>query len=220
MPLIAKSRLRHAVLLAAFLLFLISFIKFDRAGAQSSSPILISQADSTRAIAFDSVTRRREPFNTTAEIQFGSDSATRIMLFAMNLKLQPGETATAVTADAEAADHTLYALSVEYVGPVPDNPWASSVIIRVPENLPATGDVLVRIKYRGLASNRVRVGIGEVGGGPADDLNAVPTPGPPLPPSSALLATNLSSTDLQTILQQAASTATSLSKAVTIVITD
>jgi uncharacterized protein GlcG (DUF336 family) len=220
MLLIAKSRLRHAVLLAAFLLFLISFIKFDRAGAQSSSPILISQADSTRAIAFDSVTRRREPFNTTAEIQFGSDSATRIMLFAMNLQLQPGETATAVTADAEAADHTLYALSVEYVGPVPDNPWASSVIIRVPENLPATGDVLVRIKYRGLASNRVRVGIGEVGGGPADDLNAVPTPGPPLPPPSGLLATNLSSTDVQTILQQAASAATSLGKPVTIVVTD
>ena len=219
MLLIAKSRLRHAVLLTAFLLFAISVVKFDRARAQSS-PVLISQTDSTRAIAFDAVTHRREPFNTTADIKFGSDSATRIMLFAMNLQLQPDETATAVTADAEAADHTLYTLTVEYVGPVPDNPWVSSVIIRVPANLPATGDVLVRIKYRGLASNRVRVGIGEVGGGPADDLNAVPTPGPPLPPSSALLATNLSSTDVQTILQQAASTATSLSKAVTIVITD
>ena len=219
MLLIAKSRLRHAVLLTAFLLFAISVVKFDRARAQSS-PVLISQTDSTRAIAFDSVTHRREPFNTTADIKFGSDSATRIMLFAMNLQLQPDETATAVTADAEAADHTLYTLTVEYVGPVPDNPWVSSVIIRVPANLPATGDVLVRIKYRGLASNRVRVGIGEVGGGPADDLNAVPTPGPPLPPPSALLATNLSSTDVQTILQQAASAATSLSKAVTIVITD
>jgi len=219
MLLIAKSRLRHAVLLTAFLLFAISVVKFDRARAQSS-PVLISQTDSTRAIAFDAVTHRREPFNTTADIKFGSDSATRIMLFAMNLQLQPDETATAVTADAEAADHTLYTLTVEYVGPVPDNPWVSSVIIRVPANLPATGDVLVRIKYRGLASNRVRVGIGEVGGGPADDLNAVPTPGPPLPPSSALLATNLSSTDVQTILQQAASAATSLSKAVTIVITD
>jgi len=219
MLLIAKSRLRHAVLLTAFLVFAISVVKFDRARAQSS-PVLISQTDSTRAIAFDSVTHRREPFNTTADIKFGSDSATRIMLFAMNLQLQPDETATAVTAAAEAADHTLYTLTVEYVGPVPDNPWVSSVIIRVPANLPATGDVLVRIKYRGLASNRVRVGIGEVGGGPADDLNAVPTPGPPLPPSSALLATNLSSTDVQTILQQAASAATSLSKAVTIVITD
>src|SRR5690348_9552376 len=104
MLLIAKSRLRHAVQLTAFLLFTISFVDFQRSGAQSSPPTLISQADSTRAIAFDSVTHRREPFTTTAEVKFGSDSATRIMLFAMNLQLQPGETSTAVTADAEAAD--------------------------------------------------------------------------------------------------------------------
>ena len=191
------------------------------AGAQQTSPVLISQPDSTRAIAFDSVTRRREPFNPTAEVKFGSDSATRIMLFAMNLQLQPGETATAVTADAEDASHGLYSLPVEYIGPVPNNPWASSVVIRVPDNLPATGDVLVRIKYHDVASNRVRVGIGEVGGGPPDDLNATPTPGLPIPPPpSSLLATNLSSTDVKTIIQQAASAATSLSKPVTIVITD
>ena len=61
------------------------------ANAQQTSPVLISQADSTRAIAFDSVTHRREPFTTTAQIAFGADSATRIMLFAMNLQLQPGE---------------------------------------------------------------------------------------------------------------------------------
>jgi uncharacterized protein GlcG (DUF336 family) len=189
------------------------------ASAQQTSPVLISQSDSTRAIAFDSVTRRREPFNPTAEIQFGSDSATRIMLFAMNLQLQPGDT---LTADAEDSTHTLYSLTVEHVDPVPNNPWASSVIIRVPENLPATGDVLVRIKYRNLASNRVRVGIGQVGGGPPDDPNVIPTPGleSPFVSPPSLLATNLSSTDVQTILQQAASAATSLSKPVTIVITD
>ena len=190
------------------------------ASAQQTSPVLISHVDSTRAIAFDSVTHRREPFTTTAEFKFGSDSATRIMFFAMNLQLQPGET---VTADAEDAGHALYSLSVEYVGPVPDNPWVSSVIIRVPQNLPATGDVLVRVKYRDLVSNRVRVGIGVVGGGPADDPNAKPTPGllsPVEQSPAALLATNLSSGDIQTILQQAASAATSLGKAVTIVITD
>ena len=70
------------------------------ADAQQSGPILISHIDSTRAIAFDSVTRQREPFSTTAQIAFGSDHATRIMLFAMNLDLQPGET---VAADAEDA---------------------------------------------------------------------------------------------------------------------
>src|SRR5689334_17592810 len=87
------------------------------ASAQQTSPVLISHADSTRAIAFDSVTRRREPFNTTADVKFGSDSATRIMLFAMNLQLQPGDI---VTADAEDASHTLYQLTVEHVDPVPD----------------------------------------------------------------------------------------------------
>jgi len=217
MLLITKSYWRLAVLLAAFLLFLISFINFNQAGAQSTRPILISHADSTRAIAFDSVTRRREPFTTTADIKFGSDSATRIMLFAMNLQLQPGET---LTAEAEDAEHSLYQLPVEYIGPIPNNPWVSSVVIRVPENLPANGDVLVQIKYRDLMSNRVRVGIGVVGGGPADDSNAIPTPGllSPVDPSPATL--NLNSSDIQTILQQAASTATSLGKPVTIVITD
>ena len=189
-------------------------------GQAQTRPVLISHADSTRAIAVDSVTRRREPFTTTADVPFSSDSATRIMLFALNLSFRPGETAGAVTADAEDADHNLHELLVEHVGSVTNQPWATSIVMRLPPSVPATGDVLVRIKYRGLASNRVRVGIGEVGGGPADDLNAVPTPGPPLPPPSALLATNLSSTDLQTILQQAASAATSVSKAVTIVITD
>ena len=192
------------------------------ANAQQTAPVLISHADSTRAIAFDSVTRRREPFSTTAQPNFGADSATRIMLFAMSLQLQPGETATAVTADAEDAAHSLYPLTVEYVGPVPANPWALSVIIRVPENLPATGDVLVRIKYHDIASNRVRVGIGAVGGGPPDDLNAKPTPGLPSPfdPPSSITATNLTAGDVQTIIQQAASAATSLGKPVTIVITD
>ena len=95
--------MRLVVFLLAFLLFALSLIKFDRADAQATRPTLISHADSTRAISFESVTRQREPFTTTVQVKFGSDSATRIMLFAMNLQLQPGETASAVTADAEDA---------------------------------------------------------------------------------------------------------------------
>lgn len=208
--------MHRAVFLTALLLCAFSFVIFDHPRAQSTRPTLISHADSTRAIAFDSVTRRREPFTTTTDIKFGSDSATRIMLFAMNVYLQPGDT---VTAEAEDAEHSLYQLPVEHVGPVPNNPWVSSVIIRVPENLPATGDVLVQIKYGDLTSNRVRVGIGVVGGGPPDDPNAIPTPGlvSPVDPSPATL---LATSDIQTILEQAASAATSLGKPVTIVITD
>ncbi|HEX3248172.1 MAG TPA: heme-binding protein [Pyrinomonadaceae bacterium] len=224
MLLIAKSWLRHAVLLTAFLLFAFSFVNFDHAGAQATRPTLISHTDSTRAIAFESVTRQREPFTTTAQTKFGSDSLTRIMLFAMNLQLQPGETASSVTADAEDATHTIYPLTVEHVDTVENQPWLASIVVRLADNLPQTGDVLVRIKYQGVESNRVRVGIGEVGGGPADDPNAIPTPGlvspvVPVPPGT-ILATSLSSSDIQTIVQQAASAATSLGKPVTIVITD
>ena len=84
------------------------------------------------------------------QVKFGSDSITRIMLFAMNLQLQTGETASAVTADAEDASHTIYPLTVEHVGSVPDQPWATSIVVRLAENMPQAGDVLVRIKYRGI----------------------------------------------------------------------
>lgn len=205
------------------LIFLACVLFAVYAGAQQSGPILISHTDSTRAIAFNSVTRQREPFSTTTEIQFGPDHATRIMLFAMNLSLQPGDTATAVTAEAEDAGHNLHQLTVESVRQVPEQPWATSVVMRLPDSLPQTGDVLVRIRYRGLPSNRVRVGIGNVGGGPPDDINAIPTPGRvpgPLDPPSNVAATNLTPADVQTIIQQAANAAESFNKPVTIVITD
>ncbi len=70
-------------------------------------------------------------------------------------------------------------------------------------------------------SNRVRVGIGHIGDGPPDDTGAVPTPGivDPAPPVG-IAATNLNPTDVQTILQQAASAANALNKPVTIIVTD
>lgn len=210
--------MRLVAFVLAFLLLALSLIDFDRVGAQATRPTLISHTDSTRAISFESVTRRREPFKTKVELRFGSDSSTRIMLFAMNLQLQPGET---VTADAEDATRTIYPLAVEHVGIVPDQPWATSVTVRIPENLPHAGDVLVRIRYRGIDSNRVRVGIGHIGDGLPDDPGAIPTPGIVEPgPPSGIAATNLNPTDVQTILQQAASAANALSKPVTIIVTD
>jgi len=71
-----------------FFAFLLAAVK---ANAQQTSPVLISHVDSTRAIAFDSVTRTREPFTT---------ATTRIMLFAMKLALPPGETLIAEAEDA------------------------------------------------------------------------------------------------------------------------
>jgi len=217
-----QSHLRPIVFwTACVLLTFFCLTRFGDVSAQLPGPILISREDSTRAIAYDSVTHQREPFTATAPIKFGSDPATRIMVFAMNLTLQPNEAITAVTADAEDANHNVLPLTVEHVGTVPDQPWATSIVLRLDEQLGDVGDVLVRIKYQGAISNRVRVGIGHVGGGLADDEGAVPTPGreisiAPPPPK----ATNLTATDVQTLIAQAASAATSLGHPVTIIITD
>jgi uncharacterized protein GlcG (DUF336 family) len=144
------------------------------------------------------------------------------MLFAMNLQLLATETASAVTADAEDANHIFYSLPVEYVGGVPDQPWATSIVVKLPANLGDVGDVLVRIKYHDVVSNRVRVGIGHVGGGPADDINAIPTPGSLVtpPPSLASAATTLNENDVLTILKQAGSAALQLAHPVVIMVTD
>lgn len=219
-----KKRFRSiAVISACTLLLVVAQFRFREVEAQSTAPVLVSRDDSTRAIAFDSVTRQREPFTATAPVSFGGDPATRVMMFAMNLRLEPDESASAVTADAEDVNHRIYQLPVEHVGPVPDQPWATAVVVKLATDMTDLGDVLVRITYRGVASNRVRLAIGHVGGGPPDDSNAVPTPGSevasdPLP--QPLKATNLTPSDVQTIMAQAASAAIQLGRPVTIVIMD
>ena len=196
--------------------------RVERAAAQAGRPVLISEATSTRALAFESVTQKREPFPLTSTVQFSPDKRTRIMLFAQNMKLQPGEDASSVTAEAEDASRRIYPLRVEHVGPVPNQPWATSIIVRLNDGLGAVGDVLVKITYRGMASNRVRVGIGHTGGGPPDDPGAVPTPGPPTPsfPGNPITAGNLTGDDVRTLIAQAVSAAAALNRAVTVAVTD
>jgi len=140
-------------------------------------PVLISEANSTRAVALDSVVWLREPFRLDSPVPWGPDGRTRVMLFAMNLELLPGENVSIVTADAEDASHRIYPLTVESVGRVPGSYWLSNVIIRLNDELNDPGDVLVRVHLRGVSSNRVRLAVGHVGGGPLDDAGAVPTPG-------------------------------------------
>src|SRR2546423_9349307 len=105
-PLFAAALLACATLLSAPAL---------RSAAQSASPVLVSGAGSTRAVALESVTRLREPFALTTPVRFGPDARTRVMFFAMNLHLASDEDASSVTSDAEDASHHLYTLAVEYV---------------------------------------------------------------------------------------------------------
>jgi hypothetical protein len=151
------------------------------ASQAAGAPVLLTQASSTRAIALDSVAKLAEPFSPQTPVAFGNDARTRLMLFATNLTLAAGENASAVTADAEDAARLHYPLIVEYVGAVPGQTWMAAVVVRLNDNLGErgdVGDVLIGITYQGMTSNRVRVGLGHIGGGPPDDPPATPTPTP------------------------------------------
>ena len=161
---------------------------FSGAKASTSPPVLISDSASTRAVAFESVTMRPGPFNVTTAPVFGLDNRTRVVIFGMNMNLLAGEiangNASSFSADAEDAAHVHYPLNVEYVSPVPGFTGTYMIILRLNDAMVNNlGDVLVKLTLHTVSSNRVRVAIGGVGGGPADDPGAGPTPAPAIPPA-------------------------------------
>ena len=151
----------------------------------ATAPVLLTKTNSTRAIAVESVNLLTEPFAPTAALPFAADVRTRVMLFANNLTLLPGDTAASVTASAEDGNHIQYPLTVEYAGNVSGASGVTALIVRLNDNLGDVGDVLVGITLHGVTSNRVRIGIGHVGGGPPDD-GAPPQPVPDLGPGASL----------------------------------
>src|SRR5262249_19695936 len=84
--------------------------------------------------------------------------------------------------DAEDATGKHYMLPVEYQGTVPGFPGITMLVLRLSDDIGDVGDVLLRVNLHGMSSNRVRVAIGHMGGGPPDDTGAVPTPAPATPP--------------------------------------
>jgi len=174
--------------------------------APQISPTLISTSTTTRAIALESVTMHAEPFSLSSEGNFNAaDPRTRIEIFCMSLDFLAGEMSqsgnilvgdpNALTVDAEDAAHNHYSLKVEYVAQVPplldsqgnittDFRGLYMVIVRLNDSMTSNlGDVLLRLNLHGMSSNRVRMAIGAIGGGPADDPGAVPTPAPATPPT-------------------------------------
>ena len=175
--------------------------------APQISPTLISTSNTTRAVALESVTMHSEPFSLSSEGNFNAgDPRTRIEIFCLNLDFLAGEMSTsgnilvgdpnALTVDAEDAAHNHYPLKVEYVAQVPplldsqgnittDFRGLYMVIVRLNDSMTSNlGDVLLRLNLHGMSSNRVRVGIGTIGGLPDDaTLGLTPTPAPANPPA-------------------------------------
>src|ERR1044072_9511096 len=143
------------------LLLCVCAVPVRRAFAQTAAPVLVAEGGTDNAVAVEPVPRAGEPFLLTQPPAFSTDTRTRVMLFAQNVALLPGETASALTATAEDAAHNVYPLTVERVDPVPGFEWMSSIVVRLSNQMSdSTGEVLVGVTLRGLASNRVRFRVG------------------------------------------------------------
>ena len=137
----------------------------DLSGNQSANftgtllPVLLTQGDSPKAIAIDSTTWMRDPFSIISILNFSSDHRTRIALFAVNINELSNENISEVSAQAEDARHNIYPLTVEYLGKVPEFNWLTMVIVKLPDELSAGGDVQVSVTVRGLTSNKAIISI-------------------------------------------------------------
>jgi uncharacterized protein (TIGR03790 family) len=121
------------------------------------APLLLTEEDSNRAVALNSVLWTRDPFAVVATHNFSPDSRTRLLLFAANLDVAPGEAFPSVSAQAEDARGMVQTLPVEYVGRVAGFDWLTQLIVRLPEGLAERGDVWVSINARGVWSNRALI---------------------------------------------------------------
>ena len=126
-----------------------------------AGPTLLTETNSQRVIALDSVTRVRDPLAVVALNNFtqGQDPRTRVALFGINLDLSPGEDSSAVTATARDSRSRSYTLKVEFVGKVPGLDWLTQVVVRLPDELANAGDVWISIKLHGQVSNEVLFGV-------------------------------------------------------------
>jgi hypothetical protein len=139
--------------------FNISLPNFTITPDSTAAPTLLTEGNTNRAIALDSVTFLRDPFPLTTINNFSLDQRTRITLVAVGLELLPGEDLSVVTAQAEDVGHKTYPLKVEYVSKVPGLDWLTQVVIRLPDDFLNAGDFFVSVSLRGAVSNKVVIGI-------------------------------------------------------------
>jgi hypothetical protein len=104
--------------------------------------------------ALDATSLLRDPFRVVSLpdwLAAGTDRNTRVVVFARNLELNPGETASDVRIFLQDSNFHFAGVSAEDVRAVPDTDLIQ-VIFRLPDNLSA-GSCTVRINVHGIDSN-------------------------------------------------------------------
>ncbi len=94
-------------------------------------PILLTEHNSTKAVALDSATWIGEPFSLSGN-HLSPDGLTRVMIFATNIDLLVG---LPIIAQAEDSQQRIIPLTVEYAGMVPGNNSLVQINVKLPSEL-------------------------------------------------------------------------------------
>ena len=134
------------------------------------APTLISEVGSTRAL----LSANGSPITTVDPAKHET-----ISVYLTNLDLLDGEGASAFRAEFQDSRHYRYPLQIVSFERTGERKNVYELQIRV-AGIAELGEVLLRVTWRGMTSNRTRVAIGDRGGKIVDDQGSVPTPMPGL----------------------------------------
>lgn len=118
--------------------------------------LLTEEGTAQRGAAVDSVIMTRDVFPIVNDLNFSSDHRTRITLFAIGLKLMPGDIVTATAEDSLGA---IRPLEVESARLVPNYDWLYQVVLKLNDQITVAGDVKIKITHGATTSNTVLVGV-------------------------------------------------------------
>lgn len=122
-----------------------------------TQPMMLTQPDSTKAIALQSVMFMSGPFALTTARNLSSDMRTRLTIVTRNVELIPGESIAPPIVQAEDSLHRIVSVPVEFVGKVPKASWLTQIVVRLPEELSGAGELQLRVSFRGRTSNQATV---------------------------------------------------------------
>ncbi|MEQ1606165.1 MAG: DUF1800 family protein [Pyrinomonadaceae bacterium] len=147
----------------------------------SPTPVLLSERDSTRALAQEQGTIR-----STADLARATSKAfqpeDKVELFVTSLDLMEDEGANALRVYALDKNGHQFRFPVIGLEPVNGNDGVYRVTILLKDEIgfwdapTADGDLIIYLTWRGLSSNRVRLGLGSIGGDIKEDPASRPTP--------------------------------------------
>ncbi|HXM34898.1 MAG TPA: glycoside hydrolase family 16 protein [Pyrinomonadaceae bacterium] len=127
----------------------VDYVRVYQRATPSSTPVMLTEEGSNRALALDSVLWTHDPFRVMSTNNFSPDQHTRLMLLVANIDLLPGDDASVVTAQAQGN----IPLKVEAVVKVPSFDWITEVIVRLPDELANLNQAQVSVTARGQTSN-------------------------------------------------------------------